>query len=156
RNHHQNVRAGAVDDDAFFFDRVGQLRFRLPDAVLRVHLHDVHVGADVAINVQRQLAVGCVVPHQLNQFVYTVDLGFETRRIGFHNRLRGGATIRGRHMDHGGTNRRILRNGQAFEGNQPDDPRQDGDDHGYDWPPYEEVSHDLALLFLLTRFSLLR
>ena len=43
------------------FQSLGKLRVGLAHAVLRVDLHDVHVGADVEIHVQRHLAVVGVV-----------------------------------------------------------------------------------------------
>ena len=139
---HQDVRAGAVDHHAFALDRIGQLRIRLADAVLRVHLHDVHVRAHVEIGVQRELAVVGIVGLHVEQLVHAVDLGLDGRGDGFHDRFRRGAAIGRGDLNHRRADRRILGDGQPLEGDQADDHRQDGNDHRDDGAANEEVSHN--------------
>ena len=143
-NDHQDVRAGAIDHHAFLFDCVGQLGLGLTDAVLRVDLHDVHVGADVEVHVQRQLAVVGVEGLHVEQLVHAVDLGLDGRGHGLHDRLGRRAAVGRGDLDHRRADRRILRDGQPLEGNRPHDHRQDGDDHRNDGSANEKVGHTVT------------
>jgi len=97
------------------------LRLRLAHTVLRVDLHDVHVRADVEINIERQFAVVAVVGLQVEQFVHAVHFGFNRRGDGFHHGLRGRAAIRGGDLDERRAHRRILRDRQALQADETDD-----------------------------------
>ena len=75
RNDHENVRARAVDHDAFLFNRIGKLSFRLSNTVLRIDLHDVDIGADVEQHVEGQLAIIGIIRLQVQQLIDSVNFG---------------------------------------------------------------------------------
>src|SRR6185437_440103 len=142
-----------VDDDAFLFDGIGQLSLGLADAVLRVHLHDVHVCADVEIHVQRQLAVVAVVGLDIKQFIDAVDFRFDGRGDGFHDGLGCCAPISGCDLDQRGTDGRVLGNRQPFEADQTNDDREDGDDDRDNRTADEKISHGYSLVWLVSVLS---
>jgi hypothetical protein len=84
------------------------LGLRLADAVLGVDLHDVHVRADVEVNVQRELAVVRVEGLEVKELVHAVDLGLDRRGHGFHDRLGRRAAVGGGDLNHRRADRRIL------------------------------------------------
>jgi hypothetical protein len=109
-----------------------QLRLRQLHPVLRLHLRDVDVRADLERKPDADVPVVRAGGIVIQEIVDAGELHFDGARHRIGHDLRAGARIIGFDLDDGRTDIRELRDGEGRERRQPDDDDDDREDGGED------------------------
>ena len=142
RRDQQDARVDLLDREPLLQHLLRQPRLGLRDAVLREHVRVVEAAAHLEGDVEQHAAVARVQRLHVEQVVHAVDFLLDRRRHRLLDHLRVGAGVVARDAHDRRGEGRILLDRQALQRDGAGDHHQDGDHHGDDRPPDEEVGHD--------------
>jgi hypothetical protein len=144
---HGDVRRALHGGHALLPHLVGQARQRLADAVLHLHLRQVHVGTHPEGDGQREDAVRRGLRRHVQHVLDAVDLLLQRRGHGLGQDARVGAGIRGPHDHRRRHHLRVLADG---EGEHRDAARHHDDDgeHRREGGPVDEEAREAHAWFL--------
>ena len=142
RRDQQDARVDLLDREPLLQHLLRQPRLGLRHAVLREHVRVVEAAAHLEGDVEQHAAVARVQRLHVEQVVDAVDFLLDRRRHRLLDDLGVGAGVVARDAHDRRRERRILLDRQAPQRDGAGDHHQDGDHHGDDRPPDEEVGHD--------------
>ena len=119
RHDDQDRRRLLRDRHPFLLHRLRQLRHRLVDLVLHIHLIDIRIRTDVKIDIQRHRPRRRVLRVHVDHVLDAQDLLFQRRRHIVRHRVGIGAIVICRYLDQRRRDVRVLLHRQVVHRHQP-------------------------------------